>query len=329
MDDEFDVTYVNLTDESINDINNALNKQNEAIEKHFDLLSEFLSSCKMFYASVSSLIHKTNDKSIIDEFEKLRLEESEDLNKMPMVLPLIPNDNNVPMSSQNAGSYELHTSAENNYEDEHHYELISNTSSTNNYENKQSEYEISALNKTQRKRKTKPMHDEEYINETKRNKTLTDSELLELLSKTYDPVFKFNSQFKIIPDVPENILDQNFKDFQIELGRHCNTMTSFHNHELLNCFRIGKWLEKAFYKYQSEKKYNKELPRTWDKWVEENVNLSIQATYDYRQFAYRFHNFQEIFKTGVPFYMFKKYGQRMVNVLRENNNYDHFFKHKK
>ena len=76
------------------------------------------------------------------------------------------------------------------------------------------------------------------------------------------------------------------------------------NYYLLNTYRCGRWLDKAYYKYKNEQKCNTILPLTWDKWIEANFNISIPSTYDYHTFAERFHNYQEIFKTGQTFYFF-------------------------
>jgi hypothetical protein len=230
-------------------------------------------------------------------------------------LPLIPDDDDQSVSSQ-LGPLLQQTGLSN--EDE----KMDTTSEPENY----GETNEEGKKYTMRKRKLS----EKYITETESKKNeLTDSQLKSILWKSYTN----NLSAEVVTDIPDLPSTEvkntmRFNDIVVTLKQCTITMQKWNCKNLLNSYKFGCWLNEALSKFQSERKYDKTLPASWDQWVKQNLPFTPQMCYEYRIFSQRFHEYPKIFNCGLPLYFFRgPQGQRIVNLLKENDTYSNLFKY--
>ena len=100
------------------------------------------------------------------------------------------------------------------------------------------------------------------------------------------------------------------------------------NFQLNNIFIHGQWLTLARESFKQGKK-NGTLVYHSNKfvdWVEERCGVKKSRAYDYMKFTENFSDFPRVLQCSLPFYWFKRYGQRVSDYLCENDEEGNFWR---
>ena len=160
-----------------------------------------------------------------------------------------------------------------------------------------------------------PTEQEEQLKRKKARK-VTDVEVLiqEMRSKFSASTLEFHY------DVPNEFPTENLTldEYEMKIKECDRCFQTVENYHLKNAFVYGKWIEKAFQKFQEDKRNKSTSVTNFDEWVNGKCCVKKTRARQLRIFYNRFNKYIKVLQCKLPFIWFVCNGAAILNYFKDN-----------
>ena len=100
------------------------------------------------------------------------------------------------------------------------------------------------------------------------------------------------------------------------------------NYHLKNAFVYGKWIEKAFQKFQEDKKNRVVCVTNFDEWIDQKCFVKKTRARQLRMFYKRFNQYIKVLQCKLPFIWFVCNGNAILNYFKDHEEEANHVSHK-
>lgn len=160
-----------------------------------------------------------------------------------------------------------------------------------------------------------PTEQEEQFKRKKARKE-TDVEVLiqEMRSKFSPSTSEFH--YDVPNEFPTEKLTLDEYEMKIKECDRC--FQTVENYHLKNAFVYGKWIEKAFQKFQEDKRNKSTSVTNFDEWLNGKCCVKKTCTRQLRIFYNRFNKYIKVLQCKLPFIWFACNGAAILNYFKDN-----------
>lgn len=160
-----------------------------------------------------------------------------------------------------------------------------------------------------------PTRQEEQLKHKKARKATDVEALIQEMRSTFSP-----SAVEFHYDVPNEFPTEELtlEEYGTKI-KECNRcFQTVENYHLKNAFVYGKWIEKAFQKFQEDKKNNVMSITNFDDWVDQKCFVRKTRARQLRIFYRRFNQYIKVLQCKLPFIWFVCNGNAILNYFKDH-----------
>ena len=121
-------------------------------------------------------------------------------------------------------------------------------------------------------------------------------------------------------DVPNEFPTEELTldEYEIKIKECDRCFQTVENYHLKNAFVYGKWIEKAFQKFQEDKRNKFTSVTNFDEWVNRKCCVKKTRARQLRMFYNRFNKYIKVLQCKLPFIWFVYNGPAILNYFKDN-----------
>ena len=160
-----------------------------------------------------------------------------------------------------------------------------------------------------------PTKQEEQLNHKKARKATDVEALIQEMRSKFSP-----SAVEFHYDVPNEFPTEELtlEEYGMKIKECDRCFQTLENYHLKNAFVYGKWIEKAFRKFQEDKRNNVISITNFDDWVDRKCFVRKTRARQLMIFYRRFNRYIKVLQCKLPFIWFVRNGNAVLNYFKDH-----------